>query len=213
MSAGVGTGRDTAAQDLLARLLTEQEHIAVLRYSQSHNLESDNEVFFLVAMLKVFALAHDQMLHTIAVAEEGRKDIEATVILAEQNLRETFETEIGRLRITIADAGNMMGIHLHQLSAAMGEMKPLRQELERAARDARIAFNAYQRLKDEEGGLTLARMFHDQAQKALDRSVPYLEDTIRTQIVKTVARETRVTSLLIAASFLLQVAFAFYLRR
>lgn len=65
MSGGDSTGHRKTAEKLLRQIRTEPEHMAVLEYARAEGFEHDSAVFFLVAMLKVFAFAYDRMIGVI----------------------------------------------------------------------------------------------------------------------------------------------------
>lgn len=199
---------NSSAQELLERLLSDDELIAVLRYANDRKLDSDSEVYFLVSLLKVFAYAYDRMEHTVRVAEKGREDIEAAVYSCEQSICDTIADQMTMLNGVIANITRTMAFHANQFAGLTSEMKTLEKDLRGIIRDADGAFQLYDELKDRGSNSTLSRLFYDQVKAALDRQTPYFEDSIRMLI----ARESRKTLIFVGASFVVQVLLIVLLR-
>lgn len=205
MSGGKGDGEAPEALDLLAKILPKDDYILVLRYCQDHKLETDSEVLFLVALLKVFAGLHGEILRAIATAQEGCKDMEAAAILAEQNIRETVAEELRHLQKAFAAFDQTMAMHISHFELLAAEITGLKGEMQDTMNDAHAAFSAYQRLKDETSGFTLSQIFYDQARSALQQQVPIMGRSLATITTELVQDETRKLTMFFAGLLLLQV--------
>ncbi len=185
-----GNGGKTA-EELLAALLTDTEHIAILKYANQHDLTSDDVVYFMVALLKVFAFVHDRILKAIDAAQDGRAALEAAVILAEQNLTDSVEQQVTSLRCALIEINNTIGIHAGQFSFAAGEIKGLKEEMDRTLKEARGTYHAFKRLSDDGTGTTLSQLFQKKAHEVIERRLASFDVTVRELIRKTISHEAR----------------------
>ena len=181
-----GDGGDKTAEELLAALLTERERLMVLEYSRANALESDSAVFFLVALLKMFAHAYDRMLATVAAAEKGRAEIEFATEVAVRRIDAALARAVALIETVMQEATNRMAFHTSEIRGATGEMKILREQLKVTVHDAKEAFAAYEHLKGNVKVPTLARLFHDRMTAALDKRVPVYDIVFREQLLETI---------------------------
>ena len=182
MTAARGSGK--TAEELLGALLTDAEHIAILQYASEHDLKKDDVVYFMVGLLKVFAFVHDKILRAIDLAQEGQSDLEAAVIMADQNLTDSIERQVQVLRQSFTHMNGLMGTYAGQLAFTAGEIKSLNQELERLTKEARGTYGAFKRLSDDNTGASLSQLFQKQAAEALNHKSRYFDETIRTLIAQ-----------------------------
>lgn len=186
MSVGDDGGGKTA-EELLFALLTERERIMVLEYAIAHNLESDDAVFFMVALLKIFAHVNDRMLATVATAEQGRRDIEYATKVAVGRIDAVLTTKFAAVERVATDVTERMAFHTSEIRGATGEMKILREQLAGTVTDTREAFAAYEHLKGNVKVPTLSRLFHDRMLAALDKRVPVYDQVFRQQMLETIS--------------------------
>ncbi|MDK2766620.1 MAG: hypothetical protein KYX69_02760 [Sphingomonas sp.] len=203
MSGGNGTGRRKTADELLRQLLTEPEHMAVLEYSRDQGLERDSAVFFLVAMLKTFAFVFDRTLVAIETAEAGTDALLAATRQAETRL-DTLLTQKHALFAEMMEQNlERMAFYTGEMRSAIGEVRITKDELAKTNKEAVGTYRAYKRLADDGSGTALSQLFQKHALEALDRRVPFYDDTIRLLILTTIARSARKAMTMMGAGFLL----------
>lgn len=190
MSAAQNPSSEKTADELLAALLTEREYAAVLRYSRDNGLEEDSAVYFLVALLKLFALAYDRILESIATAEQGRQHIEATTIQAVLNIDRMLGRRAIAIKTALTEATDHISVKTAELHAATGELRAARDEMQKITTEAAGTYRAYKRLADDGSGKTLSQLFQKAALDALDSRVPVFDGTIRSLILDTISQET-----------------------
>lgn len=202
MSAGDGTGRRKTAEELLRQLLTEAEHMAVLDYAREHALERDSAVFFLVAMLKMFAFAYDRMLDAIEIAEAGTDGLLAATRQAETRLDALLTQRHALIAEMMEQNLERMAYYTGEMRAAIGEVRVTKDELEKINKEAVGTFRAYKRLADDGTGTALSQLFQKHALEALDRRVPFYDDTIRLLIIETIKRAAARATMMLGAGLL-----------
>lgn len=187
MSGAEKTGGDKTAEELLAALLTEREQIMVLEYSKANALESDNAVFFLVALLKIFAHVYDEMKDIVALSAKGREQIERTVKVEIQRIESALISHAEMLQTVSQDTTTRIAFHTNQLVFATGEMEAIRKQLETTVRDANEAFTAFEHLKGDIDEPSLSRLFQDRMIAALDKRVPIYDQVFRVEMLDMIA--------------------------
>ncbi len=186
MSTGDGAGRRKTAEELLRQLLTEPEHVALLDYAREHGLERDSAVLFLVAMLKVFAFVFDRQLRAIEIAEAGTDNLLAATQQAGNRLDTLLIGKHELFAEMMEQNLDRMSYYTGEMRAAMGEVRVTKDELEKINKEAVGTFRAYKRLADDGTGTALSQLFQKHALEALDRRVPFYDDTIRLLIIETI---------------------------
>ncbi len=205
MSTSAKSNPQPDAGDVLADLLSKEEYIAVLKYCVANNLDSDSEVLFIVATLKIFSHLFNSMLHTVELANQGRKNIEASTLLAEQRMRDTLTKGLASLRLEISRAEETMARHADRFAKVGAEMSSLYTNLLGAKNDAENAFAAYNKLKGDVDGTTLSQMVYEQANAALDKRLTTFDKTFSVHINDMIESASRETTFLVAASLFCQV--------
>ena len=200
---GKGGSNRKTADELMAALFTDQEYASVLKYSRDNGLEEDSAVYFLVAMLKLFAFAYDRILTTISDAEEGCDHIAVMADGADRTMNAALKGHVTAIQSAIGSATGEVAIHAGTLYAAIGEIRAVKEELQKVSTEAAGTYRAYERLANDGSGTTLSQLFQKAALEALDRRVPFYDDTIRTLILNAIAKETRKLTLFMAAQALL----------
>lgn len=187
MSGAEKTGGDKTAEELLAALLTEREQIMVLEYSKANALESDNAVFFLVALLKIFARVYDDMKDIVDVSANGRQQFEATVNMGVERINTALIDNTKLLRSVLQDNNARIAFRTSELLIATGELQATRKLLETTVRDAKEAFTAFEHLKGDVDEPSLSRLFQDRMTAALDKRVPIYDQVFRAEMFETIA--------------------------
>lgn len=203
MSAGDGVGRRKTAEELLRQLLTEPEHLQVLEFSRANALESDNAVFFLVAMLKVFAFAYDRQLRAIEIAEASTDGLLAATQQASIRLDALLTQKHALFAEMMEQNLERMAYYTGEMRAALGEVRLTKDELEKINKEAVGTFRAYKRLADDGTGTALSQLFQKHALEALDRRVPFYDDTIRLLIIETVTGAAARATMMLGAGLLI----------
>lgn len=181
--------RDRNAEALLAQLLGDQEWMAVLEYSRANALDSDSAVFFLVALLKLFAVAYDRILEALRHTSAMSGEVESAAHLAEYRLDAMFDRQRQLIEAIMQQHTDLMGAHAHGFATTTGEIKLLREMLEANVRDARAVVRVLAELKGEageEGGSSLRRLFQDRLDKALAARVPAFDQVFRKLLLETI---------------------------
>lgn len=133
MSSGGGSSRsqerDRNAELLLAQLLGDQEWMAVLEYSRANALDSDSAVFFLVALLKLFAVAYDRILEALARVSAMNGDVETAAHPAEYRLESMLDRQRQLIEAVMQQHTDLMGAHAQSFATTTGEIKLLRDML------------------------------------------------------------------------------------
>ncbi len=212
MSAAGGSGRDKTAEELLKQMLGSREQLLVLDYSKTHALESDSAVFFLVALLKLFALAYDRMLAAITQTEIARRRAEQTTSDAVRLIDGALTRRAELIRTVLDEALERMSFYTGELRTSAAEMRALKEEMEKLNKEARGTYQAYKRLADDGTGTALSQLFQKAALGALDRRVPFFDDTIRTLILGSIARETRKLMILVGAQAVVTIVLVIVFR-
>lgn len=187
MSGGRDTGGNKTAEELLAALLTEREQIMVLEYSKANALESDNAVFFLVALLKIFARVYDEMKDITKVSAKGRQQFEAVVEMGAETIETALINNADMLKSILEDNNQRIAFRTSELLIATGELQAAREHLETTVSDAKKAFAAFEHLKGDVDEPSLSRLFQERMTAALDKRVPAYDQVFRAQIFETIA--------------------------
>ncbi len=203
MSGGNGAGRRKTAEELLRQLLTEPEHMAVLDYARDHGLERDSAVLFLVAMLKVFAFVFDRQLRAIEIAEAGTDGLLAATRQASTRLDALLAEKHTLFAEMMEQNLERMAYYTGEMRGAIGEVRITRDELEKVNKEAVGTFRAYKRLADDGTGTALSQLFQKHALEALDRRVPFYDDTIRLLIIETVTGAAARATMMLGAGLLI----------
>lgn len=193
MSGSGGTSRtqerDRNAEALLAQLLGDQEWMAVLEYSRANALDSDSAVFFLVALLKLFAVAYDRILESLAGVSAMSGEVETAAHRAEYRLESMLNRQRQLIEAVMQQHTDLMGAHAQSFATTTGEIKLLRDMLEANVRDARAVVRVLAELKGEvgeEGGSSMRRLFQDRLDKALAARVPAFDEVFRKLLLDTI---------------------------
>lgn len=203
MTDGNGAGRRKTAEELLRQLLTEPEHMAVLEYARDHGLERDSAVLFLVAMLKVFAFVFDRQLRAIEIAEAGTDGLLAATQQAGTRLDALLTQKHALFAEMMEQNLERMAFYTGEMRAAIGEVRITKDELEKINKEAVGTFRAYKRLADDGTGTALSQLFQKHALEALDRRVPFYDDTIRLLIIDTVTGAAAKATMMLGAGLLI----------
>ncbi|CAM3296842.1 hypothetical protein SPAN111604_15010 [Sphingomonas antarctica] len=213
MSGGNGAGRRKTAEELLRQLLTEPEYMAVLEYTRDQGLERDSAVSFMVAMLKVFAFVFDRQLRAIEIAEAGTDGLLAATQQAGNRL-DTLLTGKHELFAEMMEKNlERMAYYTSEMRAAIGEVRITKDELETINKEAVGTFRAYKRLTDDGTGTALSQLFQKHALEALDRRVPFYDDTIRLLISNTITGAAARATKMLGAGLLILERFPLRLTR
>lgn len=193
MSGSGGNGRnqerDRNAEALLAQLLGDSDWMAVLEYSRANALDSDSAVFFLVSLLKLFALAYDRILEALGRVTTMRGEIETAAFGAEIRLDSMLEKQRKLIETIIEEHALRMSASTASFAVTTGEVKALREMLEATVRDARAVVRVLAELKGEvgeEGGSSMRRLFQDRLDKALAARVPAFDQVFRKLLLETI---------------------------
>jgi len=203
VSAGDSAGRRKTAEELLRQLLTEPEHVALLDYAREHGLERDSAVLFLVAMLKVFAFVFDRQLRAIEIAEAGTDHLLAATQQAGNRLDTLLIGKHALFTEMMEQNLERMAYYTGEMRAAIGEVRITKDELEKINKEAVGTFRAYKRLADDGTGTALSQLFQKHALEALDRRVPFYDDTIRLLIVETTTRAAARATMMLGGGLLI----------
>lgn len=195
-----------SSEELLAQLLTEAELLAVLRYSKEHGLESDDAVFFLVALLKVYASAHDRILGTIGEGRDMLVDVTDRGDQVVRKVERMLDTRTATLVQVIDGATDRLAFHVGEIRAGLSDLRLLKDELDRTKTEAMGVYRAYNRLTDDAQGMKLSQLFQKAAVQALDRRVPFFDDTIKSLLVDTIAERTRKFTIVNGVMFVVMAA-------
>ncbi|WP_419809044.1 hypothetical protein [Sphingomonas sp.] len=187
MTAGGTGGAEKTAEELLAQLLNEKERLAVLKYSRDKDMESDDAVYFLVALLKMFAHAYDQMLAVVAAGDRGRNDFEQSLRVAKAQIDSALARWKSLIGTVVQEATDQISFHTGEIRSAAGELKILREQMAVIVKDAREAFAAYERLGRGVKQPVLSKLFHDRMIQALDQRVPVYDQTFRALMLDTIS--------------------------
>lgn len=185
------------AEELLAALLTGAEHVAVLQFAKDRGLDRDSEVFFMVALLKVFAFILERMLDAVAASAQGRADIEATINAGFAKFHEQLQLDLNALYSTITQSTDTIGVALNRCHEAIGAVREFKDDLRTAIRDAEKAYEAYENLQSQTFGGSLSSVFQRQAERALDAQMPMFNaklEELFLDMVEKVDRRTRYTN-------------------
>ena len=180
------SGPRPTASEILGRLLSKEEYVAVITYAHERNLTGDDMVLFLVAMLKLFDGLFDEMVDVVDIAEKRRTAFEQTVASSAQAVADTLDQNITRLSGVLRGGDSTLAQHRGELCVAIGEIKALTEQLRTVTRDAREAFAAHEALRGD--GHTLSDTFRTAALQALQRHVPGYGGTLREQLAAEVRR-------------------------
>ncbi len=213
MSASGGGGRDMTAEELLAQLLTEREQLEVLVYSKAHALENDSAVFFLVALLKVYAHAYDRILRAIEEGQFTLRQIETSTDRAIQRITNALDVRIKTLQTVLNEAADRMAFHTAELHAETGAIRILKDELDKTNREAAGVFRAYKRLADDGSGTTLSQLFQKSAADVMSRRIPIFDMDVRDIVIVTVRRALRNIHIMWGVQFLVVVLLLILFRK
>lgn len=178
--------RDRNAEALLAQLLGDSEWMTVLEYSRANALDSDSAVFFLVSLLKLFALAYNRILEALSRVTTMRSEIETAAFAAEIRLDSMFEKQRKLIEAIMEEHTQRMSVSAASFAVTTGEVKLLREMLEANVRDAQAVVRALAELKGEEGGSSMRRLFQDRLDKALAARVPAFDQVFRQLLLETI---------------------------
>lgn len=213
MSAPGGGGRDMTAEELLAQLLTEREQFDVLAYSRAHALENDSAVFFLVALLKVYAHAYDRILRAIEEGQFTLRQIEASTDRAIQRIADALDIRIKTLETVLNKATDRMAFHTAELHAETGAIRAVKEELDKTNREAAGVFRAYKRLADDGSGTTLSQLFQKSAEEVMSRRIPIFDMDVRDLVIVTVRHALRNLHIMWGVQFLAVVLLLIVFRK
>lgn len=178
--------RDRNAEALLGQLLGDSEWMKVLEYSRANALDSDSAVFFLVALLKLFAVAYDRILKALGLVTTMSSEVETTAIAAENRLGTMLDKQRELIKAIMEDYTARMGASAASFAVTTGEVKLLREMLEANVSDAQAVVRALAELKGEEGGSSMHRLFQDRLDKALAARVPAFDQVFRQLLLETI---------------------------
>ena len=177
------TGKTRTADDLVEALVDKDEYRAVLQYARLHNLERDNAVLFMVAMLKVFAYVYDRL-----VAQADLMQLRISALMEESHSAEQrFATKVGEhvalLQRLMRDHVGTLGSQTAQMTIAVGEMKVLREQLEKVTQDAERTLAALEGLKDSSDVASLTKLIDQRLTAALSRRVAATDEVFRERML------------------------------
>lgn len=205
MSGAPGAYPGPEALELLERILNEKEYIAVLKYCNAHHLESDSEVLFLVAMLKVFAHVFGDICHIIKVADAIRGQFEAICNTIEFNLHDALSDELGSVRTEIGRIDGLLATHATHFEVLSERLALLTEEIRSATRNAENVFSGYQSRGDKSKGSTLSEMIYNQARVDVDKRAARLESNFAGHVTELIESKLRNTNYLVAGMLVLQL--------
>lgn len=96
-----------------------------------------------------------------------------------------------------------MSYYTGEMRGAIGEVRITREELEKINKEAVGTFRAYKRIADDGTGTALSQLFQKHALEALDRRVPFYDDTIRLLIIETVTGAAARATMMLGAGLLI----------
>lgn len=210
---GPGGRRAKTAEELLGDMLTEAQHVAVLKYAVEHDLASDDVVYFLLGLLKVFAHVHNEIITAIEFAEVGRDEMVTAVNMGGQELEEKVTDQVASLKHAFTDMNNIMGYHAAQFAGTAGEIKGLREDLDKLNREAAGTLSAYKRIVDDGTGASLSQLFQRHMSASFDLRMRAFDDTIRPEIIERIADESRRHMVWGAIQFVVLVILVIIFRR
>ncbi|MHA3840743.1 hypothetical protein ACX0GZ_05940 [Sphingomonas aestuarii] len=154
---------------------------------KANALESDNAVFFLVALLKIFARVYDEMKDITEVGAKGRQQFEEVVEIGAETIETALINNADMLKSILEDNNQRIAFRTSELLVATGELQAARTQLETTVRDAKEAFAAFEHLKGDVDEPSLSRLFQDRMTAALDKRVPVYDQVFRAQLLETIA--------------------------
>lgn len=172
MSAGGGGERRKTSDELLRQLITDDEYLAVLEYSREEALEKDSTVFFLVALLKVFAFAFDRFLRIIEIGEAGSAGLLAATRQSSTRIDETLTSNRNLFEKVLSENVQLMGYYVGEMRSAMGEIRVVKDDLEKTAADAKATYQLYKRLTGDGAGKALSQQFMRAVSSAHEQAMP-----------------------------------------
>ncbi|AXJ96365.1 MULTISPECIES: hypothetical protein [unclassified Sphingomonas] len=172
MSAPGSGERRKTSDALLRQLITDDEYLAVLEYSREEALERDSTVFFLVALLKVFAFAFDRFLRIIEIADAGSAALLAATRQSSTHVDQTLTRNRDLFEKVLTKNVELMGYYVGEMRSAMGEIRVVKEDLEKTASDARATYQLYKRLTGDGAGKALSQQFMRAVSFAHEQAMP-----------------------------------------
>lgn len=169
MSGGSGDDPSPTALDLLLRPLTKDEQIAVLRFAQDRRYDADNEVFFVIALLKAIDGTAKGAVDIYRMISAARQSMEDMVIGMEERTAQLVEAEVDAFYAKFDAAKAEMASHAGRLDSVCAQMKGLQDSLKVVTTDASRVLNAYEAVKGNRPTVPLARILLDQMRLDNDR--------------------------------------------
>ena len=182
MSAGGGGERRKTSDELLRQLITDNEYLAVLEYSREEGLEKDSSVFFLTAMLKTFGFAYDRFERIIEIAEASREGLLAATQQSNTRVDQTLTRNRDLFEKVLSDNVDLMGYYVGEMRSAMGEIRVVKDDLEKTAADAKATYQVYKRLTGDGAGKALSQQFMRAVSAAHDQYMPNYREQLSSLI-------------------------------
>ncbi|WP_394653117.1 hypothetical protein [uncultured Sphingomonas sp.] len=172
MSAPGSGERRKTSDELLRQLITEPEYLAVLEYSREEALEKDSTVFFLVSLLKVFAFAFDRFVRIVEIADAGCAGLLAATRQSSTRVDEALTRNRDLFEKVLTTNVELMGHYVGEMRSAMGEIRVVKDDLEKTAADARATYQLYKRLTGDGAGRALSQQFMRAVSSAHEQAMP-----------------------------------------
>lgn len=178
MSARGSGDRRKSSDELLRQLITDDEYLAVLEYAREEALEKDSTVFFLTALLKVFAFAFDRFIDIIEIAEAGRSSLLAATRQSETRIDKTLTQNHELIKDVLSENVAKMGYYVGEMRSAMGEIRVVKDDLEKTATEAKAVYQVYKRLTGDGAANALSQQFQRAVSLAHERAMPDYKDRL-----------------------------------
>lgn len=172
MSAGGSGDRRKTSDELLRQLIGDDEYLAVLEYSREEGLEKDSSVFFLTAMLKTFGFAYNRFERIIEIADAGCAGLLAATQQSNTRIDQTLTRNRDLFEKVLSDNVQLMGYYVGEMRSAMGEIRVVKDDLEKTATDAKATYHIYKRLTGDGASKALSQQFMRAVSSAHERSMP-----------------------------------------
>ncbi len=178
MSARDSGDRRKSSDELLRQLVTDDEYMAVLEYAREEALEKDSTVFFLTALLKVFAFAFDRFLQIIEIADIGCSALLAATRQSDTRINQTLTQNRELFEAMMSKNLDQMGYYVGEMRSAMGEIRVVKDDLEKTATEAKAVYQVYKRLTGDGAANALSQQFQRAVSLAHERAMPDYKDRL-----------------------------------